>query len=319
MDSGNAVRSGFARDVRTGLCGSGPKWLPARHLYDSLGTALFEAITYLPEYGLTRADERLLLRCAPLLSRHFPSSTIVVAELGSGSGSKTRIVLEGIGAERVRFYSPIDISSDALERCARDLGSIVPIRPHHGSYVAGVRSLGMERENGVPLLLLFLGSSIGNFDRSERATLLAELRSELLPGDCLLFGFDLEKSKTRLIKAYNDPAGVTAAFNRNVLGRVNRELGSDFELGSFAHSARYDEFNRRVEMHLVARRSQRVRIPGAGGVCRLGRGDTIWTESSYKFSVREVREMMEEAGFAQVEHWIDEEWPLLEGLWTVLE
>ena len=125
------------------------------------------------------------------------------------------------------------------------------------------------------------------------------------PETACYFGFDLEKSKTRLIKAYDDPTGVTAAFNRNVLGRVNRELGSDFDLASFAHSARYDECNRRVEMHLVARRSQRVRIPGARGVCRLGRGDTIWTESSYKFSVREVREMMEEAGFAQIEHWIE--------------
>ena len=319
MDGDGAVKSKFARDVRIGLCRSGPKWLPARHLYDTVGTALFEAITYLPEYGLTRADERLLLHCAPLLSRHFRSPTIVVAELGSGSGSKTRIVLEGVGAERVRFYCPIDISSDALERCSIELGSIVPIRAHHGSYVAGVRALGNERECGVPLLLLFLGSSIGNFDQSERLTLLAELRSELLPGDCLLFGFDLEKSKTRLIKAYDDPAGVTAAFNRNVLGRVNRELGSDFDLASFAHSARYDERNRRVEMHLVARRSQRVRIPGAGGVCRLGQGDTIWTESAYKFTVREILKMMEEAGFAQLDHWIDDEWPLLEGLWIVPE
>ena len=319
MDGNGAVKSEFARDVRIGLCGSGPKWLPARHLYDSIGTALFEAITYLPEYGLTRADERLLLRCAPLLSRHFPSPTVVVAELGSGSGSKTRIVLEGVGVERVRFYCPIDISSDALERCSRDLGSIVPTRAHHGSYVAGVRSLGKARQSGVPLLLLFLGSSIGNFDHSERAGLLAELQSGLLPGDCLLVGFDLEKSRTRLIQAYDDPAGVTAAFNRNVLGRVNRELGGAFDLASFGHSARFDECNRRVEMHLVARQGQRVRIPGAGGVCRLGRGDTIWTESSYKFSVREIREMMEEAGFAQLEYWIDEEWPLLEGLWTVLE
>ena len=319
MDGDGAVKSEFARDVRIGLCGSGPKWLPARHLYDSVGTALFEAITYLPEYGLTRADERVLLRCAPLLSGHFRAPTIVVAELGSGSGSKTRVVLQGVGADRVRFYCPIDISSEALVRCSRDLGSIVPIRPHHGSYVAGVRSLGNERENGVPLLLLFLGSSIGNFDQSERATLLAELRSELIPGDCLLFGFDLQHSRTRLIKAYDDPAGVTAAFNRNVLGRVNRELGADFDLAAFAHSARYDEPNRRVEMHLVARRSQNVGIPGAGGVCRLDQGDTIWTESAYKFSVREILKMMEVAGFVRLDHWIDKEWPLLEGLWLVPE
>ncbi len=317
MNHNGAFQAEFARDVRTGLCGSDRKWLPAKHLYDSLGTALFEAITHLPEYGLTRADERLLLRCAPALPCHLPDPEIIVAELGSGSGTKTRIVVKSLGAERVRFYCPIDISSDALERCSRDLGRIVAIRAHHGAYVAGVRSLRNARPRGVPLLLLFLGSSIGNFDRSERAALLAELRSELLPGDRLLFGFDLVKPETQLLTAYDDPAGVTAAFNRNVLGRVNRELGADFDLASFGHRARYDERNRRVEMHLVSRRSQQVPIPGVGGICHLGRGETIWTESSYKFSVREIREMMDEAGFAQLEQWIDEEWPLLEGLWTV--
>ena len=319
MDRNGAFKAEFARDVRVGLCGSGRKWLPARHLYDSVGTALFEAITHLPEYGLTRADERLLLRCAPVLSLHLPSPEIIVTELGSGCGAKTRIVIEGLGAERVCCYCPIDISSDALERCKKDLGSLVVVRPHHGAHVAGVRALRKARPAGVPLLLLFLGSSIGNFDRGERAALLAELRSELLLGDFLLFGFDLVKPEARLLKAYDDPAGVTAAFNRNLLGRINRELGADFDLASFSHRARYDDRNRRVEMHLVSGRHQQVPIPGAGGVCSLRRGETIWTESSYKFSGREIGEMMEEAGFAELEQWIDDEWPLLEGLWTVHE
>lgn len=317
MDGGDALQAEFARDVRVGLCNAGRKSLPAKYLYDMVGTALFEAITHVPEYGLTRADERILQRCAPILPQHFPSADIIVAELGSGSGSKTRPVLAAFPPGRIRFYAPIDISSESVERCRRALGDLVEIRAHHGGYLDGVRELRLTRPTGVPLLLLFLGSSIGNFEQNERDAFLAEMRCQLLPGDCVLLGFDLVKSKVRLLKAYDDPTGVSAAFNRNVLGRVNRELGSDFDLASFDHVARYDEPNQRIEMHLVSRCDQRVSIPGAGGTCNLRRGETIWTESSYKFRTRQVRETMKSAGFSQLAEWVDAEWPFLEGLWTV--
>ena len=315
MESNGVPGTDFARDVRDGLCRSSRKWLPAKHLYDSVGSALFEAITHIPEYGLTRADERLLGRCAGPVGEWIPGTEVIVAELGSGNGAKTRVIVDGIGAGRVRRYCPIDVSQDALDQCARDLRDIVPVRPYHGTYVDGVHALSADRPTGVPMLLLFLGSSIGNFDSEERATLLVDLRNGLRDGDHVLFGFDLVKPTGTLLRAYDDPTGVTAAFNRNILGRVNRELGAAFDLGSFRHIAHYDESEQRVEMHLESDRRQAVPIPGVGDVCRLARGETIWTESSYKFSVEEVQELMEGAGFVRVEHWIDEQWPFLEGLW----
>ena len=317
MDAGGAVQAEFARDVRVGLCNAGRKRLPAKYLYDMVGAALFEAITHLPEYGLTRADERILQRCAPSLPRHFPSTDVIVAELGSGSGSKTRPVLTAFPPGRIRFYAPIDISLESVDRCRHALGDLVQVRAHHGGYLDGVRELRVTRPPGVPLLLLFLGSSIGNLDRNERDVFLAEIRSQLLPGDSVLLGFDLVKSKAKLLKAYDDPTGVSAAFNRNVLGRVNRELGSDFDLASFDHVARYDELNQRIEMHLLSRSDQQVPIPGAGGTCNLRQGETVWTESSYKFQTKQVRETMESAGFLRLTEWVDSEWPFLEGLWTV--
>ncbi len=317
VGSDRALKEEFARDVLAGLCGPSRKRLPARHLYDSVGSALFEAITRLPEYGLTRADRRLVRRCAPLLADHFRSERIVVAELGSGSGSKTRVLLEGLGPDRVQSFCPIDISSEALNRCARDLSDIVRVRPRHGPYISGVRALRRDRPPGVPMLLLFLGSSIGNFDPQERHALLADIRAQLLPGDRLLAGFDLERSESKLLQAYDDPTGVTAAFNRNVLARVNRELGASFDLGSFTHVARYDRRNSRIEMHLVSGREQVVPVRAIGAVCHLRQGESIWTESSYKFGAEGVRRSMESAGFARLDHWTDDEWPMLEGLWAV--
>lgn len=319
MESNGALKDEFARDVRIGLCGAGRKWLPAKYFYDNVGTALFEAITQLPEYGLTRADERVLHRCAAALPEYFPAPEVIVAELGSGSGSKTRIVIGGLGAERVRSYCPIDVSFGALDRCRRELGNALRVLPQHESYINGVRKLRKTRPRGVPLLLLFLGSSIGNFAPEERAALLSDLRSELLSGDYVLFGFDLLKPAARLLNAYDDPTGVTAAFNRNVLARINRDLGGEFDLSTFKHLARYDEQNRRVEMHLVSGRQQQVAIRGIGGACGLLRGETIWTESSYKFEEREIQRMMRDAGFTPLQQWVDEEWPLLEGLWRVHE
>lgn len=317
MNGNGAPREEFARDARIGLCEAERKWLPARHLYDAVGSALFEAITYLPEYGLTRADYRVLRRAAGSLRGHIRGQALTVAELGSGSGTKTRLVLEALVPGLVESYCPIDISSEALERCQQELGDLVPVLPYHGAYVDGVLSLRESRPADVPLMLLFLGSSIGNLGPEDRGAFLASLRSALRPGDYFLIGFDLVKPKADLLRAYDDPAGVTAAFNRNVLGRVNRELGASFDLDSFSHLVRYDEHERRVEMHLIATRDQSVRIPLAGASCDIRRGETIWTESSYKFDCDEIGEVMQGAGFRQLATWTDEEWPLLEGLWLV--
>ena len=317
MDGNGAPRAEFARDARIGLCEAERKWLPPRHLYDAIGSALFEAITLLPEYGLARADERVLRRAAQALPGHIPERSFIIAELGSGSGAKTRLLLEAFAAGQVQSYCPIDISSDALERCQQELGELVAVRPHHGTFLEGVTSMRESRPADVPLMLLFLGSSIGNLGPSERADFLSSLRGALRPGDYFLIGFDLVKPAEDLLRAYDDPSGVTAAFNRNVLARVNRELDADFDLAAFDHLARYDERERRVEMHLVAKRDQSVEIPTAASTCELRQGETIWTESSYKFDRDEVSEAMQAAGFSELDAWVDEEWPLLEGLWQV--
>lgn len=317
MNGNGAPRAEFARDVRLGLCEAKRKWLPAKHLYDAVGSTLFEAITHLPEYGLTRADERVLRRAAAALPDHITSKELIVAELGSGGGAKTRLLLEAFATGLVRSYCPIDISSDALQRCCQELEGLVSVLPYHGAYVDGVRSLRESRPTDAPLLLLFLGSSIGNLGPQDRTSSLASIRSALRPRDYCLIGFDLVKPKSELLRAYDDPTGVTAAFNRNVLGRVNRELGGNFDLASFNHMATYDEYERRVEMHLVATHAQVARIPLAGGTCTLRRDETIWTESSYKFERDEIDDSMRAAGFRPLGAWVDDDWPLLEGLWQV--
>ena len=317
MDNGNSLRAEFARDVRIGLCENSSKSLPAKYLYDDVGAALFQAITHLPEYGLARADERVLRHCAREIPMRMTAPDVMVAELGSGSGSKTRRILEAFAPGRVSHYCPIDISLQSLELCKRDLGRLVPVTPFHGPYIDGVRELRELRRTGTPVLLLFLGSSIGNFEPAERLSFLRSLKSHLLPGDHILFGFDLMRSPTRLLRAYDDPAGVTAAFNLNLLGRVNRELSGEFDLGSFRHVARYDEKQLRVEMHLLSECDQQVPIPGIGSTCRLRSGETIWTESSYKFRASDVRHELETAGFTRVDEWVDDGWPILEGMWSV--
>src|SRR5215469_7925144 len=209
----------FACEVRAGL-GKPQKELPSKYLYDELGSALFDAITVLPEYGLTRADQRILERCAPLLPRDFP----LVAEFGSGSGRKTRVILESAMPDR---YFPIDLSAAALERCRRELDGLAEIELIEGSYLTGLNRIPRDSD---PMLVLFLGSTIGNFDSRCRNDFLRQVRSRLRPGDALLIGFDLIKPVETMLEAYDDPCGVTASFNLNLLGRIDRELGGDFDL-----------------------------------------------------------------------------------------
>jgi L-histidine N-alpha-methyltransferase len=302
------MNSEFACDVRVGL--SKPqKELYSKYLYDDLGSALFDAITQLPEYGLTRADERILGRHACEIPREFGT----VAELGSGSGRKTRPVLEALRAAQ---YFPIDLSCAALERCGRELAGSAEIVPLEMSYLEGLTTAAARR-NGDPMLTLFLGSTIGNFEPRCRAEFLTQVRSRLRAGDALLIGFDLVKPVETMIQAYDDPTGVTASFNLNLLGRVNRELGGDFDLRAFAHEARFNAGERSIEMHLRSRRGQTVSIARAGFRCEFGEGETIWTESSYKFLLEEIPAMARAAGFSWERQWVDEEWPFVESLWRV--
>ncbi len=294
----------FACEVRAGLTKI-RKELPSKYLYDDLGSALFDAITVLPEYGLTRADQRILDRCAPELPREFAS----VAEFGSGSGRKTRVVLEALAPDN---YFPIDLSQHALDRCRRELEGVSEVTPVEASYLNGLARI--PRGEG-PLLVLFLGSTIGNFDARCRGDFLRQVRAGLREGDAVLIGCDLEKPVEIMLEAYDDPAGVTASFNLNLLGRINRELGGDFRLRAFTHEALYDAPERRIEMHLRSRVKQTVRVRDAAIECRFEEGESIWTESSHKFHAEEIPEIARACGFVSEAQWIDEAWPFAENFW----
>jgi L-histidine Nalpha-methyltransferase len=308
-----ALENEFARDVRAGLTRAGQKTLSCLYLYDEVGSALFDAITCLPEYGLSRADARLLERHAPeILAR--VTGRILVAELGSGTGAKTRPVLAQLGRRQQVVYYPIDVSCAALERCARELAPLAAIVPLEENYLDGLDRVAGLRSPGETLVLLFLGSTIGNFEPDAAIDFLANVRSRLMPGDALLLGADLVKPTEQMLVAYDDPAGVTAAFNLNLLGRINRELAADFDLRQFDHIARYDPDAQRVEMHLRSRCRQTVTIPKSDIVVEFVPGETIWTESSHKFRPEQIAGIARAAGFRLERQWIDCEWPFAESL-----
>ena len=307
--------SGFAAEVRSGLTRPGQKELPSKYLYDDVGSALFEVISHLPEYGLTRADERLLRRHAGEIVELL-DAPVAVAELGSGSGKKTRWILEALGRWQRTFYYPVEISRAALLMCQRELSDIdsLSIVGFEREYLEGLLEVAAHRQRNQHLFVMFLGSTIGNFDRQAGVKFLAEIRRILEPGDSLLLGTDLEKPAAQLLKAYDDEIGVTAAFNLNLLARINRELDADFDLSQFAHVAKINPEARSVEMHLQSKRRQIVRIPAANLSVEFAEGETIWTESSHKYAAAEVFQMANAAGFRCQAQWIDEQWPFAENL-----
>jgi L-histidine Nalpha-methyltransferase len=305
----------FSSDVVVGLSHAGQKELPSKYLYDEVGSALFDVICLLPEYGLSRAGMRLLKRDAPEIVNLLPRP-VVVAELGSGSGQKTRLLLEALAArQRVNYY-PIDISRSALCRCQQEIGQIesVSIVGFESAYLDGLRQVAARLAPEERVLVLFLGSTIGNFDRPAGEAFLRQVREALREGDALLLGTDLEKPVQQLMSAYDDPTGVTAAFNKNLLARINRELDGDFDLSRFEHSVRWDESERRVEMHLRSTCWQRVSIRKANLRFYLREGETIWTESSHKYNPQEVVTLGQRTGFRCVGQWSDSEWPFAQTL-----
>src|SRR5271169_1071307 len=305
----------FATDVRAGLTKPGQKELLSKYLYDDVGSALFEVISHLPEYGLTRADERLLRRHGHDIVERL-ATPVSVAELGSGSGRKTRHILEALCRRQRTAYYPIEISPSALAMCERELRDIesISILGFEREYLDGLLEVAAQRSRGHHLLVLFLGSTIGNFHRPAGIRFLNEVRRILQPGDSLLLGTDLEKSNAQLLRAYDDELGVTAAFNLNLLARINRELDADFDLAQFAHVAIINHQARSVEMHLRSLCRQTVNIPAAELVVEFQESETIWTESSHKYSPEEVFPMAHSAGFRCDAQWIDEEWPFAENL-----
>jgi len=307
----------FALLVREGLTKRGQKELPSKYLYDEIGSALFELICVLPEYGLTRAEERIFAKYAADIVSHLPGP-VSVAELGSGSGRKTRLLLQALCRHRALSYFPIEISPKALASCERELSDMhcVSVVGLEREYLDGLLEVAAHRVEGQRLLVLFLGSTMGNFDVPANLEFLREIRGILWEGDHLLLGADLRKSRDTLLAAYDDPLGVTSAFNRNLLVRINRELAADFALDQFAHQAIFNEQSHSIEMHLRSLMNQGVSIPGAGIEVELAEGETIWTETCHKYSLEELNSIAIQSGFLPEAIWLDHLWPFADCLWS---
>ena len=308
-DAGRSALEQFAIDVEYYLTLT-PRQLPSRYFYDALGSALFEAICRLPWYGITRAERDLLARRGQEILAHAePVSTLV--ELGPGSGEKLATLIEaGLVPGRRLTVHLIDVSPAALDLASRTLAALeapqsIDVVTHQAAYEAGLEAVARRRGTG-RMLTLFLGSNIGNFDPPGADAFLRNVRAALAAGDTLLVGTDLVKPEPELQMAYDDPLGVTAAFNRNLLMRINRELGADFNINGFHHRAVWNAAESRVEMHLVAGSRQHVRIPAASLDVDFDAGDTIWTESSYKYRPDDVMAVLGRAGFRPMDQWIDE-------------
>jgi dimethylhistidine N-methyltransferase len=295
----------LAEDIRRGLTAPA-KWLPCKYFYDSAGSALFERICELPEYYLTRAETAILREYAPALVGACPAPLDLV-ELGSGSARKTRLLIEACLSRQPELtYYPIDIAADALRDAARALLADYPalgVVGLVGEYADGLNYLAAR--DGPARLVAFLGSTVGNFDEDELAAFLSQLRGTLRPQDRFLLGFDLLKDPAVLIAAYDDAAGVTARFNLNLLARVNRVLGADFDLGAFRHRAVFNDRRGRIEMHLVSTRPQTVHVRALGLDLHFAEGETIHTENCYKHSREGMRAVLERHGFEAVRAFTD--------------
>jgi len=283
------------------------KSIPSRFLYDEVGSALFEAITCLHEYYLTR-KERTILRTAAAQIVHLVGKQIEIVEFGSGSAEKTRLLIDAaLAAQKSLRFVPIDISQAALQASAVNLLNEHPTMDVVAIAAEYRDALHVLPAPSAPRLFLFLGSNIGNFTPSDAQSFLAGIAEQMKPGDRLLVGIDLVKDSSIIELAYNDPAGVTSAFNKNLLARVNRELGGEFDLSCFAHRAVYVPDQHKVEMRLVSECSQWVRIEGLKGSLQFKKGEYIHTEDSHKYSLDGFATLASGAGLTMVERWTDED------------
>lgn len=301
-------KDSLAEDVRAGLS-SKPKFLLPKYFYDELGSHLFDAICLLPEYYLTRAEEEILSRYAVEIVDSIQGHKTLL-ELGSGSATKTRNIIEALLKKQKKLlFVPIDISLSALETSADGLMQAyknLSVEAYAGDYYTGLREISQTTRTSERILALFLGSNIGNFVEEEAKKFLRTLRKCLNEGDALLLGADLKKDKKVLEDAYDDPLGLTSAFNLNQLARINRELDSDFDLRAFRHRAFYNEEKGRVEIYVESLREQTVTIRKLGLEINFGAGEMIHTENSYKYDMDSLSSLARETGFERTKTWMDE-------------
>ena len=299
-------RAGLAEDVRRGLSSQPKRFLP-KYFYDQLGSQLFEAICLLPEYYLTRAENEILTNYADEIVSSLDGNTTLL-EMGSGSASKTRLIIEALLRKQSELlFIPVDISASALDSSSRILLQSYPqikVEAYAADYFAGLAELG--KTSRARTLALFLGSNVSNFDPDEAVRFLRALRQVLHEGDALLLGADLKKDKSILEAAYNDALGVTAAFNLNVLARINRELGGNFDLRAFQHRAFYNEAVGRVEIYIESMREQTVAISELDMEVQFAAGEQIHTENSYKYDLSDIARLAAETGFTPARTWLDQ-------------
>ena len=300
-DIDGPTRAALSRAVTSGL-GARFKTLPAWIFYDAHGSELFEQITELPEYYLTRAEREILhLRSDEIVKEACGDGDtempLKIIELGAGSATKTQLLLDAVVRRQGRcLYMPIDVSATALEGAVSRLNRESPqvnVRPFAGTHLAALPTI---RDMGSRRLIVFLGSSVGNYSDEEAVDLLSAVAAQLQPGGALLLGTDRRKDVPTMLQAYDDGAGVTAAFNLNMLTRLNRELDANFDIACFRHEARWNESSSCVEMHLVSIKAQRVTIPHVGEFL-FEAGESIHTERSTKYSQAHVERLVEDAGF----------------------
>lgn len=305
--------SQIAEQMASAVCEglmSRPKWLPSWLFYDAAGSELFNQITELPEYYLTRTERSILgAHAAEIIGLAAEGDALRIVELGAGSADKTRLLLTAaVDRQDTVTYEPLDVSPSALEEARERIEREIPgvlVSPRVEDYTKGVE---LDAANfGERRLVLYIGSSIGNFEPEEADRLLRSVRAALAVGDSMLLGVDLVKDKGNLLAAYDDAAGVTADFNLNLLSRLNRELGADFDMGSFAHRAVWNANHSRIEMHLVSSKRQRVRIPSLDLKIDFLPAETIHTENSYKYRPGQAEALLTATGFTHVSTWTDEQ------------
>ena len=314
-ESAGTTLDPVAQAVREGL-GSSPKWLPAWLFYDAEGSELFERITRLPEYYLTRTERAIFTRhadnivdAAMRISGRAPEGDgagLRFVELGAGSASKTGILLQAaVQRQGQTAYLPVDVSASAMQEACTGIQTAVPwvsVYPQVANYVTDRLDIPLHKG---PTLALYIGSSVGNFAPAEASSVLQNLRAQLVTGDSLLLGVDLVKPLAPLLAAYNDSSGVTAAFNLNVLQRINSAVEADFDTSKFTHKAIWNQLHSRIEMHLESTQTQSVYLRNIDLPVRFERGETIHTENSYKFTPESLGTLLESAGFAAYRTWKD--------------
>jgi len=293
------VESPFARDVVAGLTAR-PKRLPPKYFYDETGARLFDEITRLPEYYPTRCELEILRERAADIARFFPQGSALI-EFGSGSSKKVRILLDA--APTIAAYVPVDISAEMLAQEAQALRRDFPrlaVEPVEADFT---QPFALPAVTGGARIGFFPGSTIGNFEPHEACAFMRHAGRMLGTGAHLIIGVDLVKDPVVLNAAYNDKAGITAQFNLNLLARINRELGGDFDLDGFSHKAFYNSVRQRIEMHLVGKRRQKVRV--AGRAIEFRTGETIHTENSYKYTLESFGALARGSGWTPAAVWTD--------------